>query len=43
MKKTRKTGNGGIIALILCGALTIAIIVGCIFFPEEFFSIFTNK
>ena len=40
VKKSEKKGNGGVIALIICGILTIAIIITCIFFPDEFFGIF---
>ncbi len=38
--KEKEKNNKGIIALIICLVLTIAIIVGCIFFPEEIFGIF---
>lgn len=34
--------NKGLFLLIFCGLLTIAIIVVCVFFPEEFFGLFTK-
>ncbi len=39
MEKKDKKHNGGIVALIICIVLTIAIIVGCLFFKDEIFSI----
>ncbi len=35
-----KNKNIGLISLIICGVITIAIIIGCVFFPEEIFGIF---
>jgi len=35
-----KNKNTGLIALIVCGTITIAIIIACVFFPEEIFGIF---
>ena len=40
MAKKEKKSNGGVIALIICIVLTIAIIVGCLFFQDEIFGIF---
>ena len=40
MEKKEKNSNTGLIALIVCGIITVAIIVGCIFFPDEIFGIF---
>lgn len=40
--KKENNNNKGLVALIICGVLTIAIIVACVFFPEEFFGLFTN-
>ena len=39
-KGTKKEGNRGLVTLIICGFLAIAIMVGCIFFPEELFGLF---
>ena len=39
MKKDKQS-NKGLIALIICGVLSIALAVACIFFPEEFFGLF---
>lgn len=35
-----KNKNIGLISLIICGVITVAIIIGCVFFPEEIFGIF---
>jgi len=40
--KKENNNTKGLVALIICGVLTIAIIVACVFFPEEFFGLFTN-
>ncbi len=40
MKEQTKESKKGIIALVVCGILTIAIIVACVFFPDEIFGIF---
>ena len=40
--KKEKNSNKGLVALIVCGVLTITIIVACLFFPEEFFGLFTK-
>jgi len=39
-QKNKENNNGGLIALIICGTLAVAIIIGCVFFPEEIFGIF---
>ena len=39
-KNKERNDNKGLITLIICGTLAIAIIIGCIFFPEEIFGIF---
>ena len=36
----KKNSNVGIITLIICGIITVALIVGCVFFPEQLFGIF---
>lgn len=38
--KKESNGHSGIIAMTICGIITIAIIVACIFFPEEVFGLF---
>lgn len=35
-----KNSNLGLITLIVCGILTIAIVVACVFFPEKVFGLF---
>lgn len=35
-----KKSNGGLIALLICGLLAVALIIGCVFFPDEIFGIF---
>ena len=39
MKKETKS-HGGVIALSICGIITIAIIICCVFFPEQIFGMF---
>ena len=38
--KEEKNSNKGLIALIICGILAVALIVVCVFFPDEFFGLF---
>ena len=38
--KKESNKHGGLIAMIICGIISIAIIVACIFFPKEIFGIF---
>ena len=38
-KKVKNNSNAGLIALLICGALAVALIVGCVFFPEEIFGL----
>lgn len=33
-------GKSGFITLIICGILTVLLIVGCLVFPEQIFGIF---
>ena len=42
MEKKEKDSKKGLIALIVCGILSIALAVACIFFPKEFFGLFMN-
>ena len=39
-KVQKKESNKGLIALIVCGLLALALMIGCIFFPEELFGLF---
>ena len=41
-KEKKKDSHIGLITLIICGLLTVALIVGCVFFPEELFGLFTK-
>ncbi len=38
--KENKEGKTGIIILIICGILTLALIIGCVFFPDKIFGLF---
>lgn len=38
MKKTKE--NAGFLTLIVCGIITVLLIVGCVFFPDKIFGIF---
>ena len=42
MKNQEKNNNKGFKLLIACGIITIIIIVLCVFFPEEFFGLFSK-
>ncbi len=42
MKKEKK-GNKGLVILIICGVLALALIIACVFFPEQFFGPFLKK
>lgn len=35
-----KKSNVGLITLIICGLLAVALIIGCVFFPDEIFGLF---
>lgn len=39
-KEQKKEGNRGLVTLIICGLIAVALMVGCIFFPEELFGLF---
>ena len=41
-QKQNDNGNKGLFTLIVCGVLALALIVACIFFPEQFFGLFTK-
>ena len=38
--KEKNNSNKGLIALIICGILATALIVACVFFPDELFGLF---
>ncbi len=38
--KEKKNGNAGVITLIICGIITVLLIVGCVFFPDQLFGMF---
>lgn len=38
--KEQKGGNNGILVLAICGILALALIIGCVFFPDQLFGIF---
>lgn len=38
--KNQKESNAGIITLIVCGVIAVALIVCCVFFPDAIFGIF---
>lgn len=43
MTKEKKTNsNVGLIALLVCGLIAVALIIGCVFFPDEIFGMFTK-
>ena len=43
MENETKKNKKGVIIMTVCVIISIAIIVGCVFFPEEFFGFFTKK
>lgn len=42
MKKKENNTHTGVILLIVCAIITLALIIGCVFFPEEIFGIFSK-
>jgi len=36
-------GNKGAIVLVICGVLTVILMVACIFFPDQVFGMFLNN
>ena len=41
-KKKQKNSNAGLISLLVCGGIAVALIVGCVFFPDVIFGLFTK-
>ena len=41
--KKKDNSHTGLVLLIVCGLITVALIVACIFFPDEIFGLFTKK
>ena len=37
-----KHSNSGLVTLIICGLLAVVLMVGCIFFPDQLFGLFTK-
>lgn len=37
MTKKKGNPNTGLMILLVCGLLAVALIVGCVFFPDEIF------
>lgn len=42
MEKGKKKVNGGIVTLIVCGLIAMALIIACVFFPDQIFGIFAK-
>jgi hypothetical protein len=40
MAKEKKNSNAGLITLVVCGVLAMALIIACVFFPDELFGLF---
>jgi len=38
--KKKENPNTGVTILIICGLIAVALIVGCVFFPDVIFGIF---
>ena len=38
----KENNNKGLKMLIICGIITLAIIIICVFFPEQFFGLFSK-
>lgn len=38
--KNEKNSNIGVILLMICGLLAVALIVACVFFPDALFGLF---
>ena len=38
--KNEKNSHNGLVTLIICGIIALALIVVCVFFPEQFFGLF---
>ena len=39
-KKETDPNQTGLMVLLICGLIAVALIVGCVFFPEEIFGLF---
>lgn len=39
-KQQNKKKNTGALILMFCGAIAVALIIGCVFFSEELFGLF---
>lgn len=39
-KKKEMSSNKGLVILMICGLIAVALIIGCVFFPEEIFGLF---
>jgi len=35
-----KKANNGVTVLLICGVIAVALIVGCVFFPDAIFGLF---
>lgn len=42
MEKEKKELDKGVKVLIICGVIAIALIVACVFFPDQIFGIFIS-
>lgn len=41
MENKKDTGaHKGLVVLMICGVIAVALIIACVFFPEEFFGLF---
>lgn len=38
--KKEGNSNSGLVALIICGGIALALIVWCVFFPDQIFGLF---
>ena len=41
--KAKKNKNVGAIVLVVCGILTVLLMIGCIFFPDQIFGFLAQK
>ena len=39
----KKGKNKGLIVLAICGVISVALVIGCLFFSDEIFGIFLKK
>ena len=40
--KKEKNKNSGLVTLFICGGIAMALIIACVFFPEQIFGLFTK-